>query len=123
MTGVLCVLAGSRGLDAASISAGWDDINIAFPSTDLANANVTVTWVRGGARNFSMTFSGPFQYRINSGSYTTYTVPFSVSSGNTLNFRVTGVTTNEGPLPVTIRDDARGSAIVDTFSYAASGYP
>lgn len=110
-------LGGSPG--PIQLSAVWGNIVDATPG--LANNNVTLTFSGGVARTLRIEHSLgggiDFEYRINSGTYTNCPTgtEFSVSSGDTLNFRVnTGsmITSNVNVFDLSIS----ASVALDTFS-------
>lgn len=77
------------GAALITLSAPWGDISGGAP---IANANVTLTFA-GSSRTLRIEHTLPsldFEYRVNSGTYTNCPTgtEFSVSSGDTLNFRV-----------------------------------
>lgn len=113
------LLAAMRSLDA--IVADWGNITLSFPTISGTNSDLVLSWTAGGARNISANYAGAgtLEYRINSGAWTTYTAPFSVSSGQTVGWRYAPA--NESVV-VTVTDDARIQAI-DTFTVSGSGYP
>jgi len=111
-----------RSLDAASLT-GWSNIPLTHPTSSGTNEDRTITWSVGGARNISASYGGigTLSYRIDSGSYTTYTTPFSLSSGQTLGWRYQNGLGDESET-VTVTDDARGAAL-DAFFVSKSGSP
>lgn len=104
------------GLGPIMLSAVWGNIVDATPG--LANANVTLTF-NGPARTLriehNLDVSVDFEYRLNSGTYTNCPTgtEFSVSTGDTLNFRVnTGADTEN----VSVFDlSISASVALDTF--------
>lgn len=114
-----------QALDAASLSAGWSNIVLTYPTITGANEDRTISWTKGGARNVSLGFSiglaGVIEYRLNSGSWTTYSAPFSMSSGDTLGWRYTGSGGDES-VTISVTDDAQGGTI-GTFGVAITGSP
>lgn len=116
-------LSGAGSLDAASLT-GWSDISLVHPTTSGTNEDRTITWSVGGARNISLsgvTGGYALSYRINSGSYVTYSTAFSLSSGQTLGWRVQSATVDASDI-LTVNDDTRGSAI-DSFNVTKTGSP
>lgn len=113
---------GGGGLDAISLTA-WSDINLAHPTISGTNEDRTLTWSVGGARNISANVPGvgTLFYRINSGGYTTYSAPFSLSSGQTLGWRYQNGSGDESET-ITVTDDARAAAI-DSFFVTKTGSP
>lgn len=112
---------GNVGLDAMSLT-GWSGIALVSPTVRSTNEDRTITWSVGGARNISLSTSaiGSIEYRINSGTYVTYTAPFSLSSGQTLGWRYTNPAMNETD-SATVADSTRGSSIA-TFAVSSTGY-
>lgn len=112
------------GLDAAAISAVWSDILVAWPTTNGTNEDRTITWAVGGARTIKNGWAtgGTLEYRINSGTWTTYTqggAGFSMTSGQTLGWRFTpGGDLGPGDAAVTVNGIA-----LDTFTLQGSGFP
>ena len=111
---------GMGSLDAASLTP-WSDISFNNPTSSGTNEDRTLTWSVGGARNISASGSivGSLEYRINSGSWTTYSGAFSFSSGQTLGWRYSS-STNQST-SVTVNDDTRGAAL-DTFNLTVTGF-
>ena len=117
MSILLGAFGGSPG--PIQLSAVWGNIVDATPG--LANANVTLTFSGGVARTLRIehALGGgiDFEYRINSGTYTNCPTgtEFSVSSGDTLNFRVNSgstITSNVDVFDLSIS----ASVALDTFS-------
>ncbi len=109
-------------LDDAVLSASWsavaDDLGAPLGAT---NEDRTITWSVGGARDISCNYTGSetLEYRIDSGSYVTYSVAFSLTSGQTLGWKYTASANESGTITVT--DDTRGAS-VGTFTYSAGGW-
>lgn len=63
--------------------------------------------------------SGIVEYRLDSGSYVTYTAPFSVDArtGQTLDWRVSPIAPGNVTGTVTVKNDSDGAATLDTFTY------
>jgi hypothetical protein len=117
---ILDALLGTLGL-LDPITATWGPIDIVFPTSAGANSDVTVSFQSGGVRSLSATYGGQdLHYRINSGAWTAYAGPFSVTSGQTVGWRYS-VSYNES-FSLTVRDDTRG-ATISAFSVSASGFP
>lgn len=112
---------GARVLDAISLT-GWSNISLTSPTTSGTNEDRTLTWSVGGARNISLSYAGAglLEYRINSGSWTSYSGAFSLSSGQTLGFRWTH-SSNQSATTATVTDATRGASL-DTFDLTASGF-
>ena len=125
MTGILAVISGSVGLDAAALSASWSGVTDDFGGgAGATNEDRTITWTRGGARNFSANYSGgnTLEYRINSGSWVTYSTAFAVTSGQTVGWKYTASGNESGTITVT--DASKGAALASgTFGYSAAGWP
>lgn len=124
MSGALNLLISKRTLDAASLT-GWSDINLVHPTSTGNNEDCTITWSVGGARNITISPSalsfGTLQYRINSGSWTTYSGAFSLSSGQTLAWRAFSVSSDQSASH-TVTDASRGTAL-DSFNITKTGSP
>lgn len=121
MSGALNCFHGRGGvLDAASLTP-WSNISFHKPTSSGTNEDRTLTWSVGGARNISASGSimGSLQYRINSGSWTNYSGAFSLSSGQTLGWRISSVINQS--TSVTVNDDTRGAAL-DTFNLTVTGW-
>lgn len=89
---LLLLMAAMSSVAPISLSAVWGNITGASGGGALGNANVTLTF-SGGARDLRIDHDlagSDFEYRINSGTYTNCPdeTTFSVSSGDTVNFRV-----------------------------------
>lgn len=113
-------------LAAAGIAGGGDVTpnavnwaNISSATSPAANANQTVD---GCSRSITISAansgSGFLEYRLDSGSYVTYSAPFSVNAlaGQTLNWRVSafaGTVTGT----ITVTNDSDSSTTLDTFTY------
>lgn len=104
----------------ATISAAWSDITVASPSTQGANEDRTISF-GGGLRNVTCSYAGTqtLGYRIDSGSYVTYSGGFSLTSGQTLGWRYTA-SDNESPA-VTVNVYVAG-VLLDTFTVRAIGF-
>lgn len=106
-------------LDAAALSAAWSDISVSFPPAGGTNEDRTVTWSIGGARTVTASYGGGgvLAYRIDSGTFTNYAGGFSLSSGQSLGWRVTFGTNEVGSVSVSINGEA-----LDSFAANASGF-
>lgn len=108
----------------ATISATWSDISVVSPATQANNEDRTITWAGGGSRTVTTNWAsgGTLAYRIDGGSWTTYTqggAGFALSSGQTLAWRLTSSSNiNVGSSVVSV-----GGIIIDTFTMQASGFP
>lgn len=110
----------ASGEDAASLSASWSDLNRAYPPTAVNNEDRTVTWTVGGARTITANYSGggTLSYRINSGAWTDYTAGFSLSSSQTLAWRLAFGGDESGSF--TVSENGRS---LQTIGYSATGFP
>lgn len=121
MSILFAYLATLSNQDVTPNAVNWANVSGASPQ---ANANQTVD---GCSRSItiSMAKSGTtgtpsvVDYRIASGTYTTYTVPFSIDAlaGQTLNWRVSLLAPGAGTGTITVTNDSDGSATLDTFTY------
>lgn len=123
MTMLKLMALGARSLDAISLT-GWSDVSFSAPTTQGDNEDRTLTWAVGpSSRTISAVEIGDafmsLYYRINSGSWTIYSGPFSLTSGQTLAWRIESDANQSGS--VTVRDDTRG-ADIDTFNSTVTGY-
>ena len=103
--------------DVTPNAVNWTDISSA--SSPAANANQTVN---GCSRSITISAAnsgfGFLEYRLDSGSYVTYSAPFSVNAlaGQTLNWRISafaGTVTGT----ITVTNDSDASTTLDTFTY------
>lgn len=120
MTGAAMMMTGAlRG--PITLSASWSSIGYAAPTTFATNEDRTLTF-NGPARTINLSHSlvNTLNYRINSGSWTSG-VSFSISSGQTLGFRVSG-NSNESFTTVTVQDGSRGNATIGTFGAVVAGF-
>lgn len=107
------------GLSAVSLSATWSDVVFASPTITGTNEDRTLTFT-GAARNIEAVTTGDevgVEYRINSGSWVSYTTAFSVSSTQTVGWRITSAL--PASATITVRDASRGVDI-DAFDVAVS---
>jgi len=83
------------GYGPISPSGSFGNLTATAPATATGN-NVTLTY-SGPTRNISLSYAGvnTLQYRINSGTWTTYSVAFAVLSGQALQLRVLTPTSPE----------------------------
>lgn len=110
-------------VDLTPNAVNWADISSASDSG--VNANQTVDGC-GASITISVAVSGAsptpaiIEYRLDSGSYVTYSTPFSVDAqtGQTLNFRVAGVIPGTNTGTVTVTNDSDSSTTLDTFTYS-----
>lgn len=111
-----------NGVDVIPDAVNWANVSGASPQ---ANANQSITGITSTI-SISLALSGTsgeaifLKYRINSGTYVTYSTPFSVSVGDTLNFQVSTIAGGAGAGTVTVTNDSSGSATLDTFTYNMS---
>ena len=120
--GLEAVPAGGGGGGASSLSSAFSDITATSPATTSSESgDRTVTFTGGGSRtiNGSSPGSGVLQYRVDSGSWLTYSA-FTVTSGQTIGFRVNEIESNAATT-ITVTDASRG-ATLGTFNYTATGY-
>lgn len=118
---ILAAYMATLGGDVTPNAVNWAAVSGVSPQ---ANANQTVD---GCTRSItiSMAKSGTtgttsiVEYRIASGSYVTYTAPFSIDAlaGQTLNWRVQLAAPGAGTGTITVKNDSDASATLDTFTY------
>lgn len=118
---MLLINPAAGGEDPATLSAAWSDMTITWPGVVVTNEDRTVSWTVGGARTITAEYFGSnnLRYRINSGSWINYTAGFSLSSGQTLGWSFSAVSTNEFET-ITVKENTR---TLDSFIIDASGYP
>jgi hypothetical protein len=119
MTGAVNAFFGGKGgaSDVTPNAVNWGNVS-GFSSQ--ANANQTIDGITSSI-TISITDVGTgvlTYYRINSGTYTLYTGPFTVSNGQTLNFRCDAFPSTTPTGTITVRNDSSGSATLDTFTYS-----
>lgn len=113
----------TMGNSLATINTPWSDISVVSPATQANNEDRQLSW-GGGSRTIKNNWAagiGTLEYRLDAGSWTTYTeggAGFSMTSGQTLAWRMT-----------TSTDITLGNAVVsvngiavDTFTIEASGF-
>lgn len=114
---ILAAYMATLGGDVTPNAVNW--ANISSASSPAANANQTVN---GCSRSITISAansgSGFLEYRLDSGSYVTYSAPFSVNAlaGQTLNWRISafaGTVTGT----ITVTNDSDSSTTLDTFTY------
>jgi len=117
---LLAVIGCFGGEDAAVLSAAWSSLSANWPTFSQNNEDRTITWSAGGARTIAANYAGGnnLQYRINSGTWVAYSAGFSLSSGQTVAWRVLFSTDEFETVSVTENGRALGS-----FTVSASGYP
>ncbi len=103
----------------ASISAAWSDLTASWPG-NATNEDRTITWAGGGSRTVSVTYGGSntLSYRIDSGSWVTYSAGFSFTSGQTLAWRTTAEVTESTTVTVRVN-----GVPLDTFAINTVGSP
>lgn len=117
--------AAAGGLSAIALSATWDDISFSAPTTTSAdNGDRTLTFT-GAARDISASvtgdsLSGGLEYRIDGGSWATYSTAFSVTSGQTVGWRINSYPVNSVST-VNVSDASRGVPL-DSFTVTISGF-
>lgn len=113
----------SGGQDPAVLSASWSTISVTFPTTTNNNEDRTLSWVFGGARLVTAAYvgaGGSLKYRINSGSWTIYSAPFSLQSGQTLAWQI--IFAGNESSTVTVYLD--GAAFTNnSFATLSTGFP
>lgn len=112
---------GGGGLDSISFTA-WSDVADDFGAPAGGNnEDRTLSWSVGGARNISCNYAGSetLQYRINTGSWTTYAGAFALSSGQTLAWKYIASANESGT--IVPNDDTKGESLV-SFGYSATGW-
>lgn len=107
-------LNGGGALDPIAMTA-WGNTSITSPASQATLPDRTLSWGAGGARNISASLApgtviSQVEYRINSGTWTNYSTPFALSSGQTLGWRFTTPGAN-GVETLTITDASRGVQI------------
>lgn len=123
---ILLAVVGSFGeLPSITISAGWENLSMPYPTFSDSNSDRTLSWTGGaGTRLISIEDTGFFsiEYRINSGSWTSYiSGPFSINSGDTVAWQaqVTGVDNSQ----LAVVKDATKNETIDSFTITESGNP
>lgn len=104
----------------ATISAVWSDLAGSSGVPTVNNEDRTISF-GGGTRTITRSGGGvgvTWEYRINSGSWTTYSSGFSLTSGQTLAWRAT-YTVNVTVTTVTVAVDG---VTLDQFNSEASGF-
>ena len=98
----------------------WSSIGYNGPVTFATNEDRTLTF-SGPARTINLSHSllNTLAYRINSGAWLGGT-SFSISSGQTLGFRVSGSSNEIGT--VTVQDGSRGNETIRQFAVAVTGH-
>jgi hypothetical protein len=114
---ILLAAFAALGADVTPDAVDWADIS----GTDIAsNSNQTISGIFSSI-SIGLTITGNddleiIEYRINSGSYVTYSAPFNVSNGDTLNFQVSTVLSSAAG-SVTVTNQSAGGATLDSFAY------
>lgn len=105
----------------ASIASPWSDIVYASPTTNGTNEDRAISW-GGGSRTITNNWAagGTLQYRLDSGSWTTYTqggAGFSMTSGQTLAWKYLDASNINTNATVYVNGVA-----LDTFAITVTGY-
>ena len=116
---VFASMSGTSALSNISLSAAWNDISLVGnppPPAGFTGAR-TLTWTGGGSRNISVIIGvdGTILYNINSTGYVAYTGPFTMTSGQTLQFRYARSTFDDFG-SVTVLDQTNSNATVGSFT-------
>jgi|688.fasta_scaffold00779_34 hypothetical protein len=108
------------GAGPASISSAWSAIDLVYTTVNGTNEDRTITWTGGGTRNIDYAGAsfGTFEYRIDSGSWLSYSSPFALSSGQTVGWRYTP--TGDESVTIEVNVD---SVLLTSFGVSATGYP
>ena len=113
------------GAIARLVSGPWADIILTHPTTSGTNGDLQITWTGGAPTRTvknSWASGGTLEYRINSGSYVTYTQGgsgFTITVGQTVGWRFTpGGNISTASAVVTCAGVQVGS-----FQMGGSGYP
>lgn len=110
------------GLDSITVTGSWSGVTTTSPATtSTGTGDPTLTWNAGGARTISLLASFSYEHRINSGSWTAGAA--SVTSGQTLGFRITSVTGPDGSETCYPYDNAKGENIGAGFTHTWTGFP
>ena len=120
LPGLASIAGFAGGIGPATIASAWSAINLTWPTGNGTNEDRAISWDGGGTRNcdISTGSSGSFEYRINSGSWLSYSTAFAVSSGQTVGWRYTPVGDESATVNVTIDGVA-----LTSFDVSATGYP
>lgn len=114
------IFGGFSTITPASISSPWSDLVVAYPTdTDTTGAR-TITF-GSGSRTVTVTGESvalSLEYSINGGAWTDYTAGFSLTSGQTLNWRGTFSQNSAGSCNVYV-----DGVLLDTFAKTATGFP
>jgi hypothetical protein len=117
---ILLAAFAALGADVTPDAVNWANIS----GTDVAsNANQTISGISSSI-SIGLTITGNddleiIAYRINSGSYVTYSAPFNVSNGDTLNFQVSTVISAAAG-SVTVTNESAGGVTLDSFTYSVA---
>ena len=103
----------------------WDAINLTHPTTAGSTNTVTATF-SGGSRTITAVAASngtayTLSYNLNGAGLTTYSTGFSISTGQTLLWRITGAASDFSET-ITINDSATGAA-TGSFIVSKSGSP
>lgn len=103
----------------------WADITVTFPTSSGTNSDLQISWVgASGTRTVKHNWNsgGTLEYRIDAGTWTTYTQGgsgFTITSGQTVAWRFTPGG-NFSAVDTEVRVDG---VLLDTFQLSASGFP
>lgn len=113
------LMGGANAGDVTPAAVDWADITGSAGGGAQANANQTISGITQPIMIqvdtvVNIGAIGALEYRIDSGSYVVYSVPFQVNNGQTLNFRVTpnGV----GVATYTVKNNSAGGTTLDPFT-------
>lgn len=126
MPGILGMRLGLGGAAAISWSgSAWDAISLAHP-TSSGNTNTVTATFAGAARTLTASDAGngidhTLSYSLNGAAFTPYSSGFSISSGDTLRWLVSGAAT-DFVYTVVITDSAT-SATTGSISISKTGSP
>lgn len=108
------MMAAVSSADVTPDAVNWTTLTGVSPK---ATSDLTITGIsRDITLSVSDTGSAIVEYRIDSGSWTTYSAPFTVSDGETLGWRVDA----GGSGTITVTNDTDGGATLDLFIYNLS---
>ena len=127
MSGALSLSLGLRSRPAPISWSGsaWDGISLVHPTTAGSTNTATATF-SGGSRTITAVAAGngtdyTLQYNLNGAGLTTYSTGFSISTGQTLLWRITGASSDFAET-ITINDSATGAA-TGSFGVSKFGSP
>ncbi|MEH6743912.1 hypothetical protein [Hyphomonas sp.] len=104
-----------NAVDWANISSGSSPAANANQTINGCNQPITISAVNSGTSLLS--------YSLDSGSYTSYTGPFSVDAvtGQTLNWQIAAAGVGEETGGITVINDSDSGVTLDTFTYSVVG--